>query len=448
MFAKPIALLAGCLLTLTLLHPSAFAQVAQDDADSPPSQAPASDSEEFLALYGMLAEAVAQVELNYAQPVDRRQLFESALRGMLRDLDPYSAYLSPEQFESYQKRIQGERPSFGLELALREGRLTILTVEPGSPAASQNLQPGEFIVTIDGAETPGVSLNSVEQKLAAAGGGPVTLGIEDASGETRELTLQGAMGSKQTVIGAQRNAEGGWRYIVREDPRIAQIVVLSFTKNTASDLRTLLSELKQQDLQAVLLDLRFNAGGLLSASIDVADLFLEEGLIVSTEGRNAKRRQWRASASDDDCKLPLALLVNRYSASGAEVVAAALQDHGRATIVGERTWGKGSVQNLFELEHGGSGLKLTTASYHRPSGANIHRFRGASTSDEWGVSPEPRWALAVPAEQAQALINHRSRLIAPPKDNPPVSPLVDRQLDLAVEALLDAIRQQASSPSE
>jgi len=388
----------------------------------------------------MLAEAVAQVELNYAKPVDRRQLIESALRGMLRDLDPYSAYLGPEQFAQFQERIEGGRPSLGIELALREGRPLVLSVAAGSPAAIAKVQPGEYVVTIDGAEVEGLSLSEIEASLQIASGASLMLGLSSPTGESRETTLQAASNTSQTVRGASRAADGKWQYLVREEPRVAQIVVSSFTKSTPAELRELLAELTKQNVEAIVFDLRFNAGGLLASSIDVADLFLKEGLIVSTAGRNTKRRQWTASDDSLDCSLPVAVLVNRYSASGAEVVAAALQDHGRATIVGERTWGKGSVQNLFELEQGASGLKLTTALYHRPSGANIHRLPGAQVAAVWGVTPQPRWALALTADEAQALLKHRSQLHTPAASDAQGAPLVDRQLDLAIEAVLATLK--------
>ena len=146
-------------------------------------------------------------------------------------------------------------------------------------------------------------------------------------------------------------------------------------------------ELKNQDIKGLVLDLRFNPGGLLTSAIEVSDLFISEGRIVSTEGRNSEARVWDAHAPGTFDGFPMAVLVNRYSASASEIVAACLQDHQRAIVIGERTWGKGSVQNVIEMEGGKSALKLTTAGYKRPNGKNIHRFPDASEKDEWGVAP-------------------------------------------------------------
>jgi carboxyl-terminal processing protease len=146
-------------------------------------------------------------------------------------------------------------------------------------------------------------------------------------------------------------------------------------------------------MQGLVLDLRFNPGGLLTSAVEVSDLFLAKGRIVSTAGRNIEEKSWDAKAGEDFDDFPLAVLVNRYSASSSEIVAACLQDHQRAIVVGERTWGKGSVQNVVEMEGGKSALKLTTASYMRPSGKNIHRFPDAKEKDEWGVMPDEGYAV-------------------------------------------------------
>src|SRR5262249_46349963 len=156
----------------------------------------------------------------------------------------------------------------------------------------------------------------------------------------------------------------------------------------AADLKQALDKLQQQNMRALILDLRFNPGGLLTSAVDVCNLFIKEGRIVSTTGRNTVERVWDATGSTKFGTFPMVVLVNQYSASAAEIVSACLQDHHRAVVIGERTWGKGSVQNVIELEDGKSALKLTTATYTRPNGHNIHRFPDAKETDEWGVKPD------------------------------------------------------------
>ena len=184
-----------------------------------------------------------------------------------------------------------------------------------------------------------------------------------------------------------------------------------------------MKQLQAEKLRGLILDLRFNPGGLLTAAVDTSDLFISEGRIVSTEGRNSPARVWDAHKEGTFEGFPMVVLVNRFSASASEIVAACLQDHKRAVIVGERTWGKGSVQNLIELEDGRSALKLTTASYRRPSGKNIHRFPDAKESDEWGVTPDAGYKIELGDSEMLALIQARRQrdILQPPR--PPPRPL-------------------------
>ena len=211
--------------------------------------------------------------------------------------------------------------------------------------------------------------------------------------------------------------------------------------------------------------MRYNPGGLLASAIEVSDLFVADGAIVSTAGRNAPERKWEAHKEGTFLGFPMVVLVNHFSASASEIVAACLQDHKRATIMGERTWGKGSVQNVVSLEHGQSALKLTTSAYHRPSGKNIHRFPDSKDTDEWGVTPDQGYKLELDAGEMLALVDQRRHrdIVAPksadakaaekPKPAPAVAkdakpadaasvspespdkPVVDRLMTMAVDYL-------------
>jgi carboxyl-terminal processing protease len=189
--------------------------------------------------------------------------------------------------------------------------------------------------------------------------------------------------------------------------KIGYIRIVSFGRDTFRDLREAMKELDKQHLRGLVLDLRFNPGGLLASAIEVADLFLSEGEIVSTAGRNSPKRSWSARKPETYEGFPMVVLVNRYSASASEIVSAALQDHKRALVIGERTWGKGSVQNVIELQDGKSALKLTTASYRRPSGHNIHRFPDSKESDIWGVMPDAGYEIKLPDAELGRLVADR-----------------------------------------
>jgi len=172
-----------------------------------------------------------------------------------------------------------------------------------------------------------------------------------------------------------------------KESKIGYVRISSFIQNTTEELKKALTDLKAEGMRGLVLDLRDNPGGLLSAAVEISDLFVSEGLIVSTKGRNTVSKTYEAHKDGSFEDFPIVVLVNENSASAAEIVSACLQDHKRAKVVGQRSYGKGSVQNIIELEDGNSVLKLTVATYQRPSGKNIHKFKNAKDSDEWGVSP-------------------------------------------------------------
>jgi C-terminal processing protease CtpA/Prc len=208
-----------------------------------------------------------------------------------------------------------------------------------------------------------------------------------------------------------------------------------------------IKQLKDKGLKGLIVDLRFNPGGLLTSAIEVSDLFVAEGDIVSTEGRNTPKRSWTARKPGTYEGFPMVVLVNRYSASASEIVSACLQDHNRAVVMGERTWGKGSVQNIIQLEGGKSAMKLTTAGYKRPSGKNIHRFEGASDTDEWGVKPNDGYDMRLSdTELAEVVTARRERDILKKLSEGETPPeLKDRQLTKALEYINGKIDEAAKA---
>jgi carboxyl-terminal processing protease len=210
-------------------------------------------------------------------------------------------------------------------------------------------------------------------------------------------------------------------------------------------LEQALVQLQKDGMKALVLDLRYNPGGLLQAATAIADLFVESGVIVSTKGRNTEEQVVKARKAGTFSGFPMAVLVNRFSASASEIVSACLQDHKRAIVVGERTWGKGSVQNVIELEGGKSALKLTTASYHRPSGKNIHRFKDAKESDEWGVTPDTGFDVKWTFEDMEKYRDYRGdRDVLRTSGEPPKSDFKDTQLDKAVSWITEELAKPKS----
>jgi carboxyl-terminal processing protease len=253
----------------------------------------------------------------------------------------------------------------------------------------------------------------------------------------------------QTVLGDHYNDDATWNYIIDEEKKIGYIRLSHFSQRSAGELRDALADLEEAGAKALILDLRFNPGGLLTQAIEIADLFLEEGTIVSTKGRNSPERSW--SAHDEDSfyeQIPMVVLINRFSASASEILSACLQDHDRATIIGERSWGKGSVQNVIPLDGDKSALKLTTASYHRPSGKNIHKFPGAKKDDEWGVMPTEEFRHQMTKKEIEDyFINRKSRdVIGESEVEKP--DFVDPHLKMALDHLSSVLNGGKEKPEK
>ena len=352
----------------------------------------AKPKDETMELYGVFVDAVEQVQANYVRPVNRKELLESALRGMLQDLDPHSAYINTSQWKAFRKKIDGRFGGIGITVGFDNdlNRLKVIAPMVGTPAYDAGMIAGDVILDIDGISTEGMTTDKAIEVLQGRPGTPVKIKIvHEGSNKPETVTLSRAIIEVPSVYGDARKADDHSDFMLDKTKKIGYIRITDFIQNTAQDVRSALQELKEAGVKGLILDLRDDPGGLLSAAVEISDLFVPKGLIVTTKGRNQADKVYEAS---DDHSLfetiPMVVLVNDHSASASEIVAAALQDHGRAVVVGQRSFGKGSVQNILDLEDGNSVLKLTVATYWRPSGKNIHRFKNAKDSDEWGVSPD------------------------------------------------------------
>jgi carboxyl-terminal processing protease len=414
-----------------------------------PAKTAAKPKDDDYELYKLLADTIDQVQRNYVKEVDRRELIEAAIRGVLAKLDPYSVYIGPDEVQRFRADIESEFGGIGIQIDVDEGQLKVLSPIYGTPACRAGLLAGDRILEIDGKSTDGLSIDDAVGMLKGDEGASVTLTVIHPGKEAKEkITLKRERIHVDTVLGDRRKPDGQWELMLDPKLRIGYVRLTAFSRDTAGQLRRALKQLQAEKLRGLILDLRFNPGGLLTAAVDTSDLFVAEGRIVSTEGRNSPARVWNSQKEGTFEGFPMVVLVNRFSASASEIVAACLQDHKRAVIVGERTWGKGSVQNLIELEDGRSALKLTTASYRRPSGKNIHRFPDAKESDEWGVTPDAGYKLELSDDEMLALIQARrqrdilqppapaaSAVAAKPSPSAKSAAAVDRQLQAAVKHL-------------
>jgi carboxyl-terminal processing protease len=364
----------------------------------------------------VIGDAMEMVDLHYIEEVDRRDLFESAMRGMVQSLDQYSAYIGPEAFEDIEVVLDQEFGGVGVEIEKREASdpLTVLSPIVGTPAYRAGIGAGDQILEINGTSTIGLEMKDAVHLMRGKPGTEVLLSILRPGGEELvEITVVREIIMVDSVLGDTRRPDDTWDFHLDANRRIGYFRVTTFGKHTGEELARALNSDQQvaPPFEAMILDLRGNAGGLLDAAVDVCRLFINNGVIVSTSDREGKilSRYAANGAAVVPQKIPLAILVNNYSASASEIVAACLQDHERAVVVGARTWGKGTVQNIFELEGGRSALKLTTAGYQRPSGENIHRRKNDTEDDRWGVSPNPGFEVILPDEEAQAVFQQRRR---------------------------------------
>jgi carboxyl-terminal processing protease len=302
------------------------------------------------------------VEQSYVEPVESRELIEKAIQGMVQSLDPHSAFLPPEALEALQMDTQGEFGGIGIEITMQKGILTVISPIEGTPASRAGIEAGDHIIKVDGASTKDMMLWDAVKRMRGLKGTKVVITVwREGVNEPIDFELVRDIIPIESV-----------RYLTLK-PGYGYIWVTNFRESTTQDIRGALETFEKEDapLKGLILDLRYNPGGLLNQSVEVADLFIEEGTIVSMKGRRAANTKvFNATANKVKRDYPIVVLINSGSASASEIVAGALQDHKRALILGTTSFGKGSVQNVESLG-GGYGLKLTIARYYTPNGRSI-----------------------------------------------------------------------------
>ncbi len=361
-----------------------LAPVARADERTPSS----TTTYEQLELF---ARVLSYVENNYVEPVEGRKLMHGAIKGMLATLDPHTVFMPPEVLKEMQIDTSGEFGGLGIEVARKGERIVVVAPIDDTPAARAGIRAGDEILGIDGESTLGMDLGDVLQRMRGPAGRRVLLTImREGFNAPRELVI---IRDHIRIISVQGALYGG----------IAHLKVKNFQDRTDVYLRKELARLREQNggrpLRGVVLDLRNNPGGLLNQAVAVSDVFLPGNLtIVTTRGRNGSGgMEERSRDRDTEADLPLVVLVNGGSASASEIVSGALQDHGRAVILGTQTYGKGSVQTVIELEDG-SGLKLTIARYYTPKGRSIQE-RGITPDYLVPETPGGKGAGSVPREK-------------------------------------------------
>jgi carboxyl-terminal processing protease len=400
-----IALCAGAVFGFSgAIAGDVMAERRPDPAATPPVAKQSTLQWEQARLF---AEVYERIKREYVDDVDDKELMEKAIRGMVAALDPHSAFLDSEEFEEIRLSTMGSYPGVGIEVVAEDSAVKVLRPIEGSPADVAGMQSGDLIVKIDNNDV-GADIAGAITRMRGPAGSTVTLTVRrPATGELLDFSLRRAKVDVRSVM--QTSLEPGFGYLR----------ITSFSETTAEDVTRAIASLKRDNpkgLEGLVLDLRNNPGGVLEAGVAVADAFLNEGVIVTADGRTADAR-FRMDATPGDVLdgAELVVLVNGGSASASEIVAGALKDHHRAELIGHKTYGKGSVQTVMPLAQGGA-VKLTTSRYYTPSGVSIHGT---------GITPD---LVANGPEEAPADLRVTGK---------PALPLAsrDREVQLALDTL-------------
>jgi carboxyl-terminal processing protease len=385
-----------------------------------------------------------------AEEPDAEALQRAAIEGMIQTLnDPYAVYVPPQLGDEFEKELTGEYVGIGAEVNMVDGVFTIVTPMDGSPAFRAGVMAGDRVRFIDGAPTEGLTIDQCINRLVGEDGTRVVITVERAAGELVEIPIVREPIRARAVRGFLRkdDADASWDFLLDATRRIGYIRVSQFTPNAAAEFSAALDQLGAPEgrLAGLIIDLRWNPGGLLDQAVRMADRFLDSGVIVSTRGRAYPEQIARAGAPGTLPNFPIAVLINGQSASASEILAGALLENGRAIVVGERSFGKGSVQSVHPLSGAASGasLKLTEQRYYLPSGRSIQR---TETSAEWGVDPSPGFYIPVVNGELVELVRARREAEIldarhEPRTRPDADPswilehMKDRQLAEAVRAV-------------
>jgi carboxyl-terminal processing protease len=396
----------------------------------------------------VLAESLDRVARRYYRPVNELELFEDAMNGVMskKRLDEHSEYIGPAEKQEFDNDLNQERVGIGI-LQVQDPKTKqplVLSPVPDGPAVAAGVRAGDLIVKIEGKSTQGMSLKDTSALILGRAGTPVTLTVQhlDAA-QPSDITIVRRMFHEETVEGASRDSKGQWNFLLPGNPHIGYIWVTAFAdadggdKSTAADFHAALEQLQKDKIHGLVLDLRDNRGGALRQAIEICDMLIPRGDIVTTRGRDGRvMRAWVATGRARFTDFPIAVLVNGYSASASEIVAACLQDNGRAIVVGQRSYGKGTVQEVFDLGPALGEMKFTVATYWRPSGQDINRPKENGKDIPWGVSPTEGFQVPVTDQQRAKLLEYQQdREIAALTGGKPPTEVPDLVLQKAIEYL-------------
>ncbi len=360
------------------------------------------------AFFDPIVDVRTLIEGLYVEEPDEDQLQLGAITGMIEELnDPYTTFVPKRDTDDFERNLTGEYVGIGAEVQIRDGWLTISSPLDGSPAWKAGVLPDDRVIKIDGESTEGQSIDDAIDRLIGEPKTKVVITVERGT-ETLDIEIIRDHIKVQAVKGFMRlEGDGAWEHVIDDERNIGYIRLTQFTPKAALEVLKAIDRAEQAqgaELGGLILDLRFNPGGLLDEAVKIADMFLDEGIIVSTRGRVFEERTEQAHKKNTITDMPLVVLINGQSASASEVLSGALSDHDRAIVIGSRSFGKGSVQTVRELESGAGMLKITEQYYYLPSGRLLHR---RDDSTVWGVDPSPGYYVPVSNEELGEMLSAR-----------------------------------------
>lgn len=357
------------------------------------------------------------VKQNYVHRLDEQELTRAAIRGMIDSLrDPYSAYLDPEQVNAMDFHVTGNISGIGAHLQKRDGHIVVVTPLEESPALKAGIRAGDVITAVDGQPIKDLEIGEVVKRILGRSGSTVKLTIRKKDNKNEVLNITRGRIELRTIYGIERGPDSKWSFWLDRENKIGYMRIAQFSATTTADARLTLKTLQDQGMKGLVLDLRFCPGGILRSAIDVANLFLSQGTIVTIKYSDKKDQRFEANAKNTLGDFPVIVIVNEYTASAAEILAGALGQNNRAILLGTRTYGKGSVQSLIKLDGNAGALRLTTASFLLPGGTEIQKRPGHK---QWGVDPSDGYFLPLTNKQNEALqASQREREILKPDADP------------------------------
>lgn len=377
-----------------------------------------------------LVDVVEFVKENYVETTDTDKLVAGAIKGVVNELDDFSQYLDPKDYKELKNDTRGEFGGLGMRLQMVDDFVTVMSPMPATPAFKAGVMPGDRILFVDDKDLAGMKLEDAVELMRGPVGSKVKITISRKDEKGNYKTLPDFNFKREKIVPEVV-------YYRMLDGKVGYLYMVDFSGHSTEEVKKALADLQKQGMQSLVLDLRFNPGGLLTGAVDIAKLFLQpDEMIVYTQGRKPEYYQeFKTSAKPDYPDVPLAVLVNQGSASASEIVAGALQDNKRAFVVGQRTFGKASVQQVLPLS-GGAGLRLTIARYYTPSGRLIQRdYRDKSKAEEGGIFPDVE--VIVPAEEEVKVFMQYNNIVHTPGKKDPEVKFTEKDpvLDKAVEVL-------------